>query len=119
MIETEENKEQEEDLSCLHLLFFPISQKLITEKSNPLFLKLCARERAECVRALLSLFLSAVLRSSVTQNKRSSQKSPNERIIKIHLFSTRDEEEELFPLPFFLFFFLNFCALLPFFSIFS
>jgi len=71
-----------------------------------------------CVRALLSLFLSAVLRSSVTQNKRSSQKSPNERIIKIHLFSTRDEEEELFPLPFFLFF-LNFCALLPFFSIFS
>ena len=46
MIETEENKEQEEDLSCLHLLFFPISQKLITEKSNPLFLKLCARECA-------------------------------------------------------------------------
>lgn len=26
MIETEENKEQEEDLSCLHLLFFPISE---------------------------------------------------------------------------------------------
>ena len=61
-----------------------------------------------CVRALLSLFLSAVLRSSVTQNKRSSQKSPNERIIKIHLFSTRDEEEELFPLPFFLSFFFEF-----------
>lgn len=57
MIETEENKEQEEDLSCLHLLFFPISQKLITEKSNPLFLKLCARERV-CVRTRVTLPLS-------------------------------------------------------------
>ena len=116
MIETEENKEQEEDLSCLHLLFFPISE-INNGKIQSSFLK--TLRAGVCVRALLSLFLSAVLRSSVTQNKRSSQKSPNERIIKIHLFSTRDEEEELFPLPFFLFFFLNFCALLPFFSIFS
>ena len=91
MIETEENKEQEEDLSCLHLLFFPISE-INNGKIQSSFLK--TLRAGVCVRALLSLFLSAVLRSSVTQNKRSSQKSPNERIIKIHLFSTRDEEEQ-------------------------
>ena len=104
MIETEENKEQEEDLSCLHLLFFPISE-INNGKIQSSFLK--TLRAGVCVRALLSLFLSAVLRSSVTQNKRSSQKSPNERIIKIHLFSTRDEEEA-FPLAFFPLFFFEF-----------
>ena len=56
MIETEENKEQEEDLSCLIFFSFQ-SPKINNGKIQSSFLKLCARE-CVCVRTRVTLPLS-------------------------------------------------------------
>ena len=102
MIETK-NKEQRK-ICLVFIFFFFHFPKLITE-NPPSFLN-PARESA-CVRTRVTLPLFCCAALFRIQNKRFSQKSPNERIIKIHYLARAMKKKASF---FFFFFFEFLCV---------